>query len=43
MCKINLLHSFYIFNLLDVLDDETIAVKTGLDIEEVKVLRDKSY
>lgn len=26
-------------NLLDVLDDETIALKTGLSIEEVKVLR----
>ena len=27
-------------NLLDVLDDETIALKTGLDIEEVKRLRE---
>ena len=26
-------------NLLDVLDDETIALKTGLDIEEIKKLR----
>ncbi|MGL5616299.1 MAG: hypothetical protein ACRDD2_08735 [Sarcina sp.] len=26
-------------NLLDVLDDETIAKKTGLNIEEVKKLR----
>lgn len=24
---------------MDVLDDETIALKTGLDIEEVKKLR----
>ena len=30
-------------NLLDVLDNETIAVKTGLSIEEVKELRDKNY
>lgn len=30
-------------NLLDVLDDETISVKTGLNIEEVKALRDKNY
>ena len=28
-------------NLLDVLDDETIAKKTGLSIEEVKKLREK--
>jgi predicted transposase/invertase (TIGR01784 family) len=28
-------------NLLDVLDDETISIKTGLIIEEVKGLRDK--
>jgi predicted transposase/invertase (TIGR01784 family) len=28
-------------NLLDVLDDETISIKTGLTIEEVKGLRDK--
>ena len=28
-------------NLLDILDDETIAEKTGLNIEEIKVLRDK--
>ena len=27
-------------NLLDVLDDETIALKTGLDFEEVKRLRE---
>ena len=26
-------------NLLDILDDETIALKTGLSIEEVKALR----
>ena len=26
--------------LLDILDDETIALKTGLPIEEVKKLRD---
>ena len=26
-------------NLLDVFDDETIALKTGLSVEEVKVLR----
>lgn len=25
--------------LLDILDDETIALKTGLSVEEVKVLR----
>ncbi|NFT93753.1 hypothetical protein FDF86_15550 [Clostridium botulinum] len=29
-------------NLLDVLDDETIALKTGLDIEEVIKLRENS-
>ena len=29
-------------NLLDILDNETIAVKTGLDIEEIKDLRDKN-
>ena len=29
-------------NLLDILDDETIALKTGLDIEEIKDLRDKN-
>lgn len=29
-------------NLLDVLDNETIALKTGLDIEEIKDLRDKN-
>ena len=29
-------------NLLDVLDNETIALKTGLSIEEVKELRDKN-
>lgn len=29
-------------NLLDVLDDETIAIKTGLNIEEIKALRDKN-
>ena len=28
-------------NLLDVLDNETIAIKTGLDIKEIKDLRDK--
>ena len=27
-------------NLLDILDDETIAVKTGLSIEEIKELRE---
>ncbi|MGL5647778.1 MAG: hypothetical protein ACRDDY_08000 [Clostridium sp.] len=26
-------------NLLDILDDETIVAKTGLDIEEIKKLR----
>lgn len=30
-------------NLLDVLDDETISIKTGLNIEEIKDLRDKNY
>lgn len=29
-------------NLLDILDDETISLKTGLSIEEVKVLRNNS-
>lgn len=29
-------------NLLDVLDDETIAVKTGLDIKKIKSLREKN-
>ncbi|MGL5153174.1 MAG: hypothetical protein ACRC7N_21655 [Clostridium sp.] len=29
-------------NLLDVLDNETIALKTGLDIKEIKDLRDKN-
>ncbi|ATD54309.1 Rpn family recombination-promoting nuclease/putative transposase [Clostridium chauvoei] len=29
-------------NLLDVLDNETISDKTGLDIEEIKDLRDKN-
>ena len=29
-------------NLLDVLDDKTIALKTGLDIEEVRKLRNNS-
>jgi len=29
-------------NLLDILDNETIAIKTGLDIEEIKVLRGKN-
>jgi hypothetical protein len=28
-------------NLLDVLDDETIAIKTGLNIEEMKKLRNE--
>lgn len=28
-------------NLLDVLDDETISIKTGLTIEEVKGIRGK--
>jgi len=27
-------------NLLDILDDETISIKTGLTIEEVKALRE---
>lgn len=26
-------------NILDILDNETVALKTGLDIEEVKNLR----
>ncbi|SFD39089.1 hypothetical protein [Clostridium uliginosum] len=26
-------------NLLDILDDETIALKTGLDVEGIKKLR----
>ena len=30
-------------NLLDVLDDEVIAEKTGLDIEEIKSLRENKY
>ncbi len=30
-------------NLLNILDNETIAEKTGLDIEEIKELRDKNY
>ncbi|MEY8254293.1 hypothetical protein [Clostridium perfringens] len=29
-------------NLLDILDDETIAVKTGLSIDVVKKLREES-
>ncbi|MCU7203915.1 hypothetical protein [Turicibacter sp. TA25] len=29
-------------NLLDVLDDETIALKTGLTIEEVRRIRDEN-
>lgn len=29
-------------NLLDVLDNETIALKTGLSIEEVKELREEN-
>lgn len=29
-------------NLLDILDNETIALKTGLDIEEIKDLIDKT-
>ncbi len=28
-------------NLLDVLDDETISLKTGLSLEEVEKLREK--
>jgi transcription initiation factor IIE alpha subunit len=28
-------------NLLDVLDDETIAIKTGLNIEEIRKLRNE--
>lgn len=33
------------FYLLDILDNETIAAKIGLDIEEIKVLREilKAY
>lgn len=30
-------------NLLDVLDDEVIAEKTGLGIEEIKSLRENNY
>lgn len=30
-------------NLLDMLDDETIATKTGLDIEEIKKLRRENF
>lgn len=30
-------------NLLDVLDDETIAIKTGLDKDEIRKLRNESY
>ena len=30
-------------NLLDILDDETIALKTGLEIDEVKKLRKEMY
>ncbi len=29
-------------NLLDILDDETIALKTGLTIEEVRRIRDEN-
>ena len=29
-------------NLLDILDDETIAVKLGLDLDTVKRLRDEN-
>ena len=29
-------------NLLDILDDGTIALKTGLDIEEVRRIRDEN-
>ena len=29
-------------NLLDVLEDETIALKTGLTIEEVRRIRDEN-
>ena len=29
-------------NLLDILDDETIVLKTGLDIEEVRRIRDEN-
>lgn len=28
-------------NLLDILDDETIATKTGLSIEKIKILREE--
>ncbi len=28
-------------NLLDILDDKTIAIKTGLSLEEIKELRNK--
>jgi transcription initiation factor IIE alpha subunit len=28
-------------NLMDILDDETIALKTGLSLEEVKKIREK--
>jgi len=30
-------------NLLDLLDDKTIAIKTGLSIEIVKSLRDNKH
>lgn len=30
-------------NLLDILYNETIALKTGLSIDKVKKLRDKAY
>lgn len=30
-------------NLLDILDDKTIAIKTGLNIEEIKKLRSDRY
>lgn len=29
-------------NLLDVLDDETISIKTGLNVEEIKSLRENN-
>lgn len=29
-------------NLLDILDDETIALKTGLTVEEVRRIRDEN-
>ena len=29
-------------NLLDILDDETIALKTGLEVEEVRQLRERN-